>query len=245
MQSSRAESPGVSVRALSFAQLALAGALITAVACVGEPPVLGQYAPLNCASCGGSSDCIDLRLDPANCGTCGNTCGAGLVCSGGACTASCAAPYLSCGARCADTASDPKNCGSCGVSCGDGVCGQGKCGAGACGRSRGDCDGNPNNGCETAIASDLAHCGACGAVCAPPHAQGACTSGACSIAICADDFLDCDLEMANGCEVNVAAIRSTAEIARPCVPPATCAKGASAPWASRPALPRRRSPGTR
>lgn len=38
----------------------------------------------SCTCCGGAS-CVDLATSPANCGACGNACGAGTFCSGSAC----------------------------------------------------------------------------------------------------------------------------------------------------------------
>jgi hypothetical protein len=48
-----------------------------------------------------------------------------------------------------------------------------------CEPGRGDCDGDPSNGCEVDLRSDELHCGICG---------DACPSGAkCKDAVCDDD----------------------------------------------------------
>ncbi|MBA2661714.1 MAG: hypothetical protein H0U74_05425 [Bradymonadaceae bacterium] len=70
-----------------------------------------------------------------------------------------------------------------------------------CPRGYGDCDENPDNGCETKLDS-LEHCGGCGSVCAPANATAQCTGGVCAIEQCTQDFVDCDGQIANGCEYN-------------------------------------------
>jgi hypothetical protein len=71
---------------------------------------------------------------------------------------------------------------------------------GGCPTGRGDCDGNPANGCETDFALDPSHCGYCGHVCpARANAFPACTRGECAIG-CNGGFDDCDGNEDNGCE---------------------------------------------
>ncbi len=62
-----------------------------------------------------------------------------------------------------------------------------------------DCNGNAADGCETDLAT-LGNCGACGAVCALPHASTSCVDGACQLAACDPGSFDCDGDAANGCE---------------------------------------------
>lgn len=52
--------------------------------------------------------------------------------------------------------------------------------------------------------TDVRHCGACGAACAPANATGSCTAGACGVASCNPGFANCDGVASNGCEVNLA-----------------------------------------
>ncbi|MFN7135038.1 MAG: hypothetical protein ACK4N5_23380, partial [Myxococcales bacterium] len=81
-----------------------------------------------------------------------------------------------CGTACVDLQTDPGNCGGCGVDCAalPGVdakaakCAAGACvTAGACQAGRGDCNGDPADGCERdlTVASD---CGVCGRACEEP-----------------------------------------------------------------------------
>ncbi len=93
-------------------------------------------------SCCGQK-CVDLGMDPANCGTCGQPCPQGEACNAGFCqTTDCSkaggvfTPCLlpsggegqCCGGACSDTLSDDANCYSCGQvcptgsSCHGGVC---------------------------------------------------------------------------------------------------------------------------
>ncbi len=101
-----------------------------------------------------------------------------------------------CNGSCANTAVDPLNCGACGRDCTafPGVnpagvtCVRGACvfGTAGCVAGRGDCDGNPTNGCE-ALLNTTTRCGSCVAACSgstplcamvPTAPSGyACTSG--------------------------------------------------------------------
>ncbi len=79
--------------------------------------------------CGGA--CSNLQNDRDNCGSCGNACGDGLVCSFGQCVEGCDNGLVRCGDVCVDVASDAENCMTCGntcsaaqnQSCTEGVCG--------------------------------------------------------------------------------------------------------------------------
>jgi hypothetical protein len=177
---------------------------VLVVACVGDPPIVGDYAARSCASCAGTPDCVDLRVTPTHCGACGKACAAGEVCSGGACVRECVAPYVDCGGHCVDLASDPKNCGACANTCANGICADNKCRAGACPANRGDCDGFADNGCEAKLDDSPTNCGACGASCARPNAKTACGAGKCSLLSCESGFLDCDGVASNGCEIDTA-----------------------------------------
>jgi hypothetical protein len=82
----------------------------------------------------------------------------------------------------------------------------GRCLPPACAQGYADCDGDPANGCETAIASDPANCGGCGTACGSANTTSAptCVSGECEFA-CAPDFLHCGPESSSGCETSIRA----------------------------------------
>ena len=72
------------------------------------------------------------------------------------------------------------------------VCGPSGC---ACAPGRGDCDDDPDNGCETSL-DDPKNCGACGNVCD----NGKCQNLMCA---CEPGFAECDGDLATVCETNV------------------------------------------
>ncbi len=146
-------------------------------------PDLARIHPLANDVCGNGEDedcyagdapCVDCD-DPANddLPECSGDCGV------------CNPPMGCCGPDCVDLTTDDANCGSCGTSCvgdrsdgcSDGVCVCGasdsQCGssstcvAGACEceAGLGDCDDNPDNGCETDLNFDSDHCGNCETTC--------------------------------------------------------------------------------
>lgn len=82
-----------------------------------------------------------------------------------------------------DVGGDVSNCGACGVACplragAMPTCTGGRCGS-SCLSDRGDCDGDPSNGCEAVLTRSAEHCGACGRACG---AGAVCNSGACGSA---------------------------------------------------------------
>lgn len=124
-------------------------------------------------------------------------------------TCRCPFAQVLCGGRCVETASDPNNCGACGAACrsptGTATCTAGRCGV-VCSLSerRGDCDGDPANGCEVDLRTDPNNCGACGARCSLANATALCVDGACVVGTCNTGFGDC--VEGSGCETD---LRST------------------------------------
>ena len=105
---------------------------------------------------------------------------------------------------CGGTQCDPCLPGrTCGLpsDCAGGECSEGICSV-ICVDGKGDCDGNPDNGCETNLKTTLDHCGACDTPCQLMHAEARCTGGTCSISRCTAPFADCDGNPKNGCETN-------------------------------------------
>lgn len=141
--------------------------------CTGRPPV-------PCTQCDGV--CVDLKVDSANCGACGQKCAPGSVCSASACVASCPAAQSACNGGCFDLSVDPRHCGACGNACQAGCVDGGCTGQGpSCGVLT-QCNGR----CvDTSV--DPSNCGACGGSCD----GGFCRNGTC--ALCAGGSLrDCN-----------------------------------------------------
>jgi hypothetical protein len=155
----------------------------------------------------GATVCIDLETDGQHCGACGNACPGGQRCEAGRCVTTCGGGLLLCGDRCTDPRYDPENCGTCGRACPTApnrstVCVNTACSLGLCADGFADCDNNPVNGCEAALARDATNCGRCGFAC-PEGRFGtvSCTPGGCAIA-CQAGYANCDGSVANGCEVD-------------------------------------------
>jgi hypothetical protein len=130
--------------------------------------------------------CVQVDVDPSNCGACGKKCASGQFCAAGKCVMDCQPGYTLCKGGgdggmmpyCTNPTSDPMNCGMCGNPCSsnNGVAGcmNGMCTT-TCLGNFGDCDKNPSNGCETDLTSDGKNCGKCGHDCQ----GGACGNGQC------------------------------------------------------------------
>jgi hypothetical protein len=160
--------------------------------------------------------------DESNCGQCGAACfvpNGVAACANGACTddiLECFGDFDDCdldpenGCE-SNIAVDESNCGQCGAACfvnnGVAACADGACTDDIleCFGGFGDCDVDPENGCETNILVDESNCGQCGAACFVDNGVAACSDGSCTddIIQCFDDFADCDLDPVNGCETDL------------------------------------------
>ncbi len=196
-----------------------------------RPACAGGTCALSCEAGFGNCDgnaangCeAAVSSDPRHCGTCGNLCPGGAnaraTCEGSRCGLRCDPGFEDCDG-------DPSNgcevdlqrsgthCGRCGNACPAGPGSAATCTAGRCGlrcdANRGDCDGDPSNGCEVDLRSATSHCGRCANVCpAGSNATPTCAEGVCG-ATCAEGFADCDGLAGNGCEVS---LRGTANCGR-------------------------------
>ncbi len=139
-----------------------------------------------------ASGCTDTDVDPGNCGGCEDgsgdyTCLAGEVCDGtGSCALSCQDGLTDCSGVCTDTRYDPDNCNVCEYACdatnATAACVLGVC-MPVCEAGFGDCDTDPDTGCETDLMTDEQSCGFCGNECpAGTFCEGsACSTGSSSM----------------------------------------------------------------
>ncbi|MBQ1267332.1 MAG: hypothetical protein IIY06_11365 [Proteobacteria bacterium] len=93
----------------------------------------------------------NLMRTPNHCGSCGNTCGNNdsqeFACFNGECVLECPSGLTACGGMCIDAENlNVLSCENDQIVCRDGF---------------GDCDHNPENGCEINTMNDNAHCGGC------------------------------------------------------------------------------------
>ncbi|MEI8255303.1 MAG: hypothetical protein WCJ30_06470, partial [Deltaproteobacteria bacterium] len=160
----------------------------------------------------------DASSTVSDCGVCGHACafaGATSECRSGVCALSaCSAGFADCDADPAngceiDLRTTASSCGSCGNACvfaGAGaVCVSGLCALGPCTAGFADCDGNPANGCEVALATNGSNCGRCGNPCSFAGGAAACLGGTCQLAACATGRGNCDGDASNGCETDLGA----------------------------------------
>jgi len=172
----------------------------------------------NCDTSAGNGCETDTTTHRMHCGRCGMACpaipNAASTCVSGMCQmGACEMGFEDCDRNPANgcevnTRTSLTSCGGCGTACrfegASATCMNGACIRGICMTGRGDCDGDPMNGCEINFASDLTHCGRCNNACSLPRATAACGAGAaCTIMRCDTGFGDCDGNTANGCETDL------------------------------------------
>lgn len=188
--------------------------------------VAGDCVVSECAA--GFEDCdgeaatgceTETATDPENCGVCGQACDAvpqaDPVCVLGACSNfECHDGFDDCNDDPSDGCetellTDIENCGVCGRVC-DALphaapgCFDGSCGVGECDTGVADCDNSVWSGCETILASDVNHCGACGNACpSVANGAGACVQSNCVVGSCNPGYADCDTATSD-CEVYLA-----------------------------------------
>ncbi len=143
--------------------------------------------PSGSVVCSASGQCVPACNPPFvfRPDTCQCVCPPDTVSCGG--VTCCASGTTCCGDHCVDLSTDPANCGACGNSCARPnavtVCASGTCRFLFCQSGWGDCDSNPNNGCEANLLSDPNNCGACHVHCFSGRICQAgfcvCTSGFC------------------------------------------------------------------
>jgi hypothetical protein len=162
----------------------VSGSTCNATGCV----VQCQQGRGNCD--GNSANGCEASLSAASsCGSCGTDCTqlAHVItaeCRNGGCRGlECEPGYDDCNGLAADGCERALNtlsdCGACDKPCAmahaEGDCSTHTCRTGACDDGFADCDGDAENGCESAL-NDVAHCGSCDNVCA---SETACVNGTC------------------------------------------------------------------
>jgi len=158
----------------------------------------------------------DLQTGASSCGRCGNACSfanATATCAAGTCALdACRAGFADCDMSAANgcevtLATSAAHCGACGRRCAfpnaAASCAAGACAMGACNAGFADCDMNPGNGCEVALATNAAHCGRCGNACNFAGGSASCAAGVCLLTTCAAGRGDCDGDRTNGCETDL------------------------------------------
>jgi hypothetical protein len=169
----------------------------------GEPtptrgrPDAGGDDPLQSCSLGTYDDCS----------ACGDSCAAlsrpgaaAHACISGVCRmVSCTAGFRDCDGQeatgCEADLSATDACGGCGRVCdilnAQAACNAGVCELDVCNTGFGDCDGDPENGCERELNS-LTNCGGCGVPCSLANATASCVNGFCELSACDNGFDNCD-----------------------------------------------------
>jgi hypothetical protein len=152
---------------LSRASLFALLALLGAVAASGcQGKVDGQTCGAGQMMCG--SACTPVTNNAQNCGACGKACGNGQVCEAGQCV--CSPGLLSCNGSC--VGSTATHCGSCTTMCtGTDVCSNGSCQSG-CQAGETQC---PDGACVSPTSGDAMHCGSCN----PCPGGSTCNAGVC------------------------------------------------------------------
>jgi hypothetical protein len=78
-----------------------------------------------------------------------------------------------------------------------------------------DCNGNPNDGCETQLGTTT-NCAACGNACGYPNGIAGCVSSACVLTGCNTTYGNCDNNAANGCEASLYTTTNCGSCGNPC-----------------------------
>lgn len=151
----------------------------------------------------------DATACGATCEVCVVPAHASAVCNTGTCGFVCLPDFGDCDGIASngcevDLRSDAAHCGSCAGACAltnaTATCVDSLCAVAACNPLTGDCNGLAADGCEANLATEVNHCGMCGALCALDNAAESCGSGLCMLGACESGFDSCDANASNGCE---------------------------------------------
>jgi alpha-tubulin suppressor-like RCC1 family protein len=188
------------------------------------------------ADCDGALEngCEQSLKSATSCGACGSACPPGQTCSTGVCAPDACPPLTAdcdgdAANGCETSLASLTSCGGCGVPCGffegKGSCDGGTCTLAACDVWHGDCDGNPENGCETSVLTSPAHCGGCGQACKLDQAQGLCLAGVCHVTVCLPGFGSCNGDSTDGCETSLTSADDCGQCGVSCGEHGACEQG--------------------
>jgi hypothetical protein len=159
---------------------------------------------------------VNLDQDKLNCGACNKVCpeiNGAPFCAVGACQITCTQGFGDCDDKrengCEkDVSKDANNCGECGKKCtpasgGTSYCKNDACGETICPAGFGDCNGDPDDGCEVDLRIDAKNCNTCGNLCLAANGTATCNNRVCQVATCDKGFANCSGGYADGCETNI------------------------------------------
>lgn len=200
------------------APCAMGRTCVASVDCAGSQCIDGVCQSISCTDQTRSGTETDVDCGGGACKACapGQRCNQSSDCNSGVCASdTCSQPTCSdkvkngeetdsdCGGSTCPTCSPGQKC-SVGTDCAGGNCTGGTCSL-VCLDGKGNCDGDPSNGCEANLKTEADHCGACDMRCNVPHATALCSGGKCQVEACTPPFADCDGDPSNGCETNTSA----------------------------------------
>ncbi|MDX9723201.1 MAG: hypothetical protein RBU37_20790 [Myxococcota bacterium] len=149
-----------------------------------------------------------------HCGSCGNACPArahaSRSCANGQCSYACEAGWGNCNNDWSDgceveLAYSASHCGACGSTCPSRAQASKSCVSSecryTCHSGWGNCNNDWNDGCESNVSDDPAHCGACANPC-PNRANSnvSCSAGSCNYS-CVSGYGNCNSDWSDGCEI--------------------------------------------
>jgi len=169
--------------------------------------------------------CVNEEADHQNCGGCGVLCTSAESCEAGTCV--CRPGFKFCGGECIDVDWDVENCGGCGANClADPHVASAFCNAGSCeyqcNSGWGHCSANLA-GCTESLTT-TSNCGACGNACPGINGSPTCTNQTCQVN-CFAGSIDCDNDVANGCESSVSSDLTCGGCTVQCLDDSYCSSG--------------------
>lgn len=159
--------------------------------------------------CGSAGECVDTATSLMHCGACGSPCSSVIVggtaeCRAGTCSPTCSSGRADCDRTVlngceVDLNTDRANCGGCGMICpASESCIGGAC---TCRSTETRCGGV--SGTCVDLNTSTAHCGRCFNACGFPGGIASCDVGSCHLDGCLPNFVDCNRNPSDGCEVDL------------------------------------------